>query len=163
MPEAQGQIQCYMDDPLMMVQRAPHERQAALAMILYTAHAFGLQLSYGKAERGTKLTWIGVSIEVDEQNKVIILSPPEKLVSEVTMRLKTWDSMVGVKSTTGKLSWIAGIIPRCRWAVSILYGVIANHERDVASGAEARRAASREDTREKPGLVPAKRMRLAKE
>lgn len=87
-------------------------------------------------------------------------------MSEVTMRLKTWDSMVGVKSlksTTGKLSWIVGIIPRCRWAVSILYGVIANHERDVASGAEARRAASREDTRDKSGLVPAKRMRLAKE
>ena len=150
----------------MMVQGAPHEKQAVLAMILYTAHAFGLQLSYGSAERGTKRTWIGVSIEVDEQNKVIILSPPEKLVSEVTMRLTTWDSMVGIKSlksTTGKLSWIAGIIPCCRWAVSILYGVIANHERDVASGVEARRAASREDTRDKSGLIPAKRMRLAKE
>ena len=166
MPDSQGQIQCYMDDPLMVLQGPPHERQAILAMIIYTAHAFGLQLSYGKAERGTKLSWIGVNIEVDEVNKLIILSPPEKLVSEVTLRLRTWDSMLSLKSlksTTGKLSWIAGIIPRCRWAVSILYGVIADHERDVASGAEARRAAAREDQRDKSGLVPAKRMRLARE
>ena len=167
MPDSQGQIQCYMDDPFMVLQGPPHERQAILAMIIYTVHAFGLQLSYGKAERGTKLSWIGVNIEVDEVNKLIILSPrpPEKLVSEVTLRLRTWDSMVSLKSlksTTGKLSWIAGIIPRCRWAVSI-YGVIADHERDVASGAEARRAAAREDQRDKSGLVPAKRMRLARE
>ena len=97
---------------------------------------------------GPSSLWIGVSIEVDEQNKLIILSPPEKLVTEVTLRLKTWEAMVSLKSlksTTGKLSWIAGIIPRCRWAVSILYGVIADHERDVASGAEARRSAARED------------------
>ncbi|CAL1127091.1 unnamed protein product [Cladocopium goreaui] len=166
MPEAQGQIQCYMDDPLMVLQGPVDERQAILAMLLYTAHAFGLQLSYSKADRGTKLSWIGVSIEVDEQNKLIILSPPEKLVTEVTLRLKTWEAMVSLKSlksTTGKLSWIAGIIPRCRWAVSILYGVIADHERDVASGAEARRSAAREDPRDKAHLVPAKRMRLAKE
>lgn len=31
-------MQCYMDDPLMMVQGAPHEKQAVLAMILYTVH-----------------------------------------------------------------------------------------------------------------------------
>lgn len=71
--------------------------------------------------------------------------------------------MRSLKSTTGKLSWIAGIIPRCRWAVSVLYGVIADHKRDVASGAEARRAASREDTRDKSGMVHTKRVLLAKE
>ena len=38
-----------------------------------------------------------------------------------------------------------------------------DHERDVAPGAEARRAASREDTRDKSGLIPVKRMRLARE
>lgn len=86
-------------------------------------------------------------------------------MNEVTMRLKTWEAMVSksLKSTTGKLSWIAGIIPRCGWAVSILYGVIADHERDAASGAEARRAPSREDTRDKSGLIRVKRMRLARE
>jgi hypothetical protein len=91
MPEAQGQIQCYMDDPLLMLQAQgpPHERLALLAMVLYTANACGLQLSYAKAERGIRLSWIGVSIEVDEPNKVINLSPPEKLVEEVTIRLQT--------------------------------------------------------------------------
>ena len=164
MPEAQGQIQCYMDDPLLMLQGPPHERLALLAMVLYTAKAFGLQLSYAKAERGIRLSWIGVTIEVDEPNKVIILSPPEKLVEEVTVRLKTWEGMMSLrslKSTTGKLSWIAGIVPRCRWAVSVLYGVIA--EKDIASGAEARRAANREDSRDKSGMVHTKRVLLAKE
>ena len=63
---------------------------ALLAMVLYTANACGLQLSYAKAEQGIRLSsWIGVSIEVDEPNKVINLSPPEKLVEEVTIRLQT--------------------------------------------------------------------------
>ena len=166
LPETQGQIQCYMDDPLLMLQGPPHERLALLAMVLCTANSFGLQLSYSKAERGTRLSWIGVTIEIDEQNKVIILSPPEKLIEEVTLRLKTWEGMMSLrslKSTTGKLSWISGIIPRSRWAVSVLYGVIADHERDIATGAEARRAAHREDTRDKSGMVHTKRVLLAKE
>ena len=152
--------------PLLMLQGPPDERQAMLSMILYTAHALGLQLSYSKAERGTKLSWIGVSIEVDVPNKQIILSPPEKLVDEVMVRLGSWDNMISLrslKSTTGKLSWIAGIVPRSRWTVSILYGVIADHERDVASGAEARRAAAREDPRDKSGMVHVSRVALARE
>ena len=166
MPDGKGQIQCYMDDPLLMIRGPAHERQGLLAMVLYTARAFGLQLSYSKADRGSKLVWIGVSIEVDVPNKLIILSPPEKLVEEVTLRLGSWEGMVSLrslKSTTGKLSWIAGIIPRSRWAVSILYAVIADHERDVASGAEARRAAMREDPRDKSGMVHVSRVALARE
>eukprot|EP00435_Cladocopium_sp_Y103_P046225 s2029_g13.t1 len=149
-----------------MLQGLAHERLPVLALFRYTTKAFGLQLALRKAERGTKLQWIGAPIQIDEPNKMILLSPPVKLVAEVTQALQSWSgrvSLKALKAITGKLSWIAGIIPRSRWAVSVFYGTIADHERDVASGAEARRAEGREDPRDKSQLVPVKRLGLARE
>ena len=48
-------------------------------------------------------------------------------------------SMVGLarlKSFTGKCSWCAGVIPRMRWAVAILYAVLTSAEHDLISGVE---------------------------
>eukprot|EP00974_Lingulodinium_polyedra_P109009 10549941-Lingulodinium_polyedra.AAC.1 len=42
--------------------------------------------------------------------------------------------MVGLKRLkrlTGRLSWAAGIVPRMRWAVAILYATAAAAERDA--------------------------------
>ena len=70
--------------------------------------------------------------------------------------------MVGLRATTGRLSWIAGIVPRVRWAVTVLYAVVASAEADALSGAEARRAQGRADSRAKDWLVPVKRFELAR-
>ena len=63
-----------------------------------------------------------------------------------------------LKSVTGKLSWIAGILTRMRWAVSVLYAVLAEVEKEQRDGTEAERAAKRDDSRPKFGLVPTKRL-----
>ena len=54
---------------------------------------------------------------------------------------------------------MAGIVPRIRWVVTILYAVVANVEADAKSGAESRRAKKRADHRVKDWLVPVKRWR----
>lgn len=69
--------------------------------------------------------------------------------------------MVGLRqlrSFTGRASWLAGVLFRWRWVVSIMYAVIASHEKDVRSGEERRRAQN--DTRPKENLVPVKRLEL---
>ena len=159
----EGSLQCHMDDPLVALQGTLQERNSKIAMLLYTAWAMGLNLAYAKGERGTRLVWIGVTIEVDIVNKTILLSVPDKMVKELTERMSSWKGMISLRelrSTTGRLSWLAGVLPKCRWAVSIMYSVVASCEKDALEGEEKERAAKRSDKREKLGLVHARRIEL---
>ena len=65
-----------------------------------------------------------------------------------------------LRATTGKLSWMAGIIPRIRWVVSIMYAVVSSVESDMKTGVEKARASARADKRIKEGLVAVKRIEL---
>ena len=157
-----GGLQTYMDDPLVVLVGTREERRSLLAMLLYTAKAFGINLAFHKGERGLQLTWVGVRIEVRPEDATVVRTIPEKMVKELRDKLKEWQSkgMVSLRQVTGRLSWLAGILPRCRWCVTILYGVMASVEHDIKSGEEERRAAKRKDTRTKEGLVAVKRLAL---
>ena len=160
-----GSLQTYMDDPLVVLMGSRGERRSLLAMLLYTAKAFGINLAFHKGERGLQLTWVGVRIEVRPEDEVVTLVIPDKMIKELRDKLKSWHGkgMIGlreVRQVTGRLSWLAGILPRCRWCVTILYSVMASVEHDRRTGEEARRAEKRADNRPKEGLVPVKRMAL---
>ena len=68
-------------------------------------------------------------------------------------------SLKELRASTGKLSWISGIIPRLRWATSVFYAVLSDGEHDLKLNKEAERAAAREGdhSREKPHLIAVKR------
>ena len=135
-----------------------------MALILHTAKIFGLNLAYNKAERGTQLKWIGVNIELDRQGEKLILTVPDKLVKEVSEIMKNWKSVIPLRelgAVTGRLSWLAGVLTKTRWAVSIMYAVIASAERAKA----ARDAQAKEDPdtgkmRDKRNLVHTVRVEL---
>ena len=162
---AEGQTQMYVDDLLLLLRGSKSQRELILAMVIHTLAAFGVQLSLDKGERGIRCTWIGTTFEL-RHNK-IVLSTPKKLLDEVQTKLDEWAkagmlSVKEMKSVAGKLSWIAGITPRIRWAVTAIYAVIASVERDEASGQEFIRAAKRDgDRRPKQGLAHRKRLGTA--
>lgn len=62
------------------------------------------------------------------------------------------------KITAGKLSWIAGVLPRLRWVVNMFYATLTAADREEKEGIERMRASKRQDTREKRGFVAAKRL-----
>eukprot|EP00971_Amphidinium_carterae_P317743 6316399-Amphidinium_carterae.1 len=62
-----------------------------------------------------------------------------------------------LRSLTGRLSWAAGVLPRARWAVNILYAVVTSAFKDVATRTEELRRRKRPDGRDKSFLVPTKR------
>ena len=70
-------------------------------------------------------------------------------------------SMREAQQTTGRLSWVAGILPRARWAVSIMYAVLAGTKRSEEE--EKRRATRRADQRLKMGLIAVKRPELPRQ
>ena len=157
------QSQLYMDDPMWILRGPTSRRNRNLALLLYTARALGLNLAWHKGSRGSQLTWIGVMFEVVQAEAVIKLTVPKKMMAEVSQALEAWESkgMVSFKEVqqlTGRLSWIAGILPRSRWAVSIMYAVLADAKRTEHE--EKKRAAKRVDQRPKVGLIAAKRLEL---
>eukprot|EP00438_Fugacium_kawagutii_P032452 Skav223756 [mRNA] locus=scaffold3575:525258:528900:- [translate_table: standard] len=164
--KAEGVIQTYMDDPLIILAGPVQRRNRTLALLLYSLDSMGVNIAWMKGERGLKVTWIGVVFEVDLALKVLKLTVSAKMLSELLDQLSEWRgkgmvSLKAVRAATGRLSWVAGILPRCRWAVSIMYAVVAAVDADVKSGEEWVRAAKRDsDQRPKLGLVPVTRIAL---
>ena len=162
-----GELQLYMDDPLFAIIGPKGSRRGVLAMLLYTAAAMGIQLAFRNGERGLRICWIGVQLEIVANRALLLLTVPEKVVNELLAKMKEWKgkgkgmiAFQDLRASTGKLSWVAGIVPRIRLTVSILYAVVASAEMDDRSGEEFTRAASRKDQRPKVGLVPPKRVEL---
>ena len=158
------QLQVYVDDVLGAVAGPAGHRYKLVSMILYTLSALGVRVSLKKGEQGPRIKWIGVTFEVNFPENVT-LGIPQKMIEEVYTVLETISKrgMVGFKelrSVTGRLSWIAGILPRLRWAVSMFYGTLYAVLREDPS-IEEKRAADRTDKRTKKRLIPVKRLGIA--
>ena len=158
----EGQLQIYVDDLIIALQGGVLHRNVILSGILYTMAAMGVQVSLGKGERGIRVTWIGAEIEL--WTVVISLTLPIKTKRELLESLKLWSAkgMISVKelrSTTGRLSWAAGVVPRIRWTVSVFYAVISAVEKEESENKSRDETAS--DRRSKRGLVHVKRLGFA--
>ena len=99
--------------------------------------------------------------EVVQAEAAIKLTVPKKMMAEAD--LEAWESrgtvsFKEVQQLTGRLSWIAGILPRTRWAVSIMYAVLGDAKR--SENEERQRASKRVDQRPKVGLIAVKRLEL---
>ncbi len=168
-----GQVQIYIDDILMIARGHSDERASMISMVLYTLKAMGVQISLRKGERGEQIKWIGVHVnlewgEHDGEEKKLIYAIPKGMISEVKDALESWRDrgmipLRDLRTVTGKLSWIAGIVVRMRWAVSVMYAVIASMEDDIRERAEDSRAEKRQDDRKKPHLVAIKRFEVARQ
>ena len=115
-------------------------------MNIYTLAALWMMLSLHKGERGRYEVRFA------------------KRCDDILEALTSWPSrgmipLRELRSVTGKLSWIAGIIPRLRWAEAIFYAVVADGENDLREGKEADRATTCDKyRREKPHLIAVKRL-----
>ncbi len=163
----QGALQLYVDDALVVLQGPKRLRDEALGLLLYTAAAFGVQVAFHKGERGLRTVWIGVQFELDLAKKMLLLAIPKKMVEEIEKAVKDWKKrgMIPLKelrSITGKVSWLAGVLGRWRWTANIMYAVIADQLRDLHENKEEDRAKKRKDTRTKAHLVAVSRVELAR-
>ena len=166
MPVDRGQHQVYLDDSFWMLQGTLQERNTALAFILYTMAALGLEVSIKKGERGAQVTWAGLHFRLVNKDEML-LTLPEKFLSDLQTTLEGWAHkgmarLKELRSTTGKISWLSGALPRTRWIVRIFYAVLSAREAEVKTGAEEQRRQSRADSRVKEHLFPVKRLERAR-
>ena len=154
--------QIYMDDIILVLRGPRKHRNHVLAMVLYILRILGVQIALEKGERGSRVKWIGTTLEL--QQAELMIGIQAKMLEEIEAEVKKWPQMGmvplrDVRKITGKLSWIAGVVPRAKWVVNALYGTMTSVLRDEAEGLEDMRASKRADTRPKKGLVPYKRLK----
>ena len=164
-PRHQGQHQCYLDDSIWTLRGDLEVRNHNLAFILYSMASVGLKVALSKGERANTVQWIGIKLSVFEKD--ILLTLPEAFVKELVALLESWNGkgMIPLKElrkAAGKLSWLAGVLPRARWVVPILYGSMKQQEIDVKQGTEEERRQRRQDPRPKDGLIAVKRVEQAR-
>ena len=157
----------YVDDALVIMQGPKRLRDEALGLLLYTAAAFGVQIAFHKGERGLRTVWIGIHFGLDLAEKMLLLAIPRKMVDEIKKAVNEWKGkgMIPLKelrSVTGKVSWLAGVLGRWRWTANIMYAVIADQLKDLRENKEEERAKKRKDTRVKAHLVAVSRVELAR-
>ena len=63
------------------------------------SNAFGVNVAYGKGERGLRVTWIGVVFELDLAHEVFKLTVSQKMIQELLTKLKSWGGvgMIGLR------------------------------------------------------------------
>ena len=165
--QAELQLATYIDDPLTALVGSRTRRNRNLSLTLLTLGALGIRLAWHKGARGAQITWIGVSFNVRWREGTLESEIPEKLRDELLKKLDKWagGGMVPVaqlRTFAGKLTWAAGIYKRARWAVSIVYGAITAHDKEVSTGEEEARRRGRKDSRAKDFLIPVRRFETAR-
>ena len=135
-------------------------RLKLLACFLMTLCALGVQISWKTGQRAMQLAWIGVLFTLDVGRGRLVVEIPEKVTSEILAQAKEIQGLTVVKYDTlrsfaGRLSWVARVLPRTRWAVSVLFGVVADTDRESMKPKKQRSRSNR------AGLVHTKRMALA--
>jgi hypothetical protein len=89
-----------------------------------------------KRERGSRVKWIGTTLELQE--KELMIGIQAKMLEEIEAEVKRWPQMGmvplrDVRKITGKLSWIAGVVPRAKWVVNALCSTMSAVQKDEAS------------------------------
>ena len=145
-----GIHQTYLDDSLWYFQGPLEERNKAISLILHTMAALGLKVAFSKGHRSSMVQWIGVTFKLVNGEKVVMGLPEPFLKATIDM-LKDWSTrgyvpVKELRSLAGRMSWVAGVLPRSRWTVAVLYAVLKDEDRPGR------------DKGGKTGLFPVKRM-----
>ena len=135
---AEARIQIYVDDPAVAVAGATaKQRTWVAARILLVWMAVGAKLAWHKAEFGKQVQWIGAQYEILPAGVRATISSEriDKLLEKVEALEAKTGLVSGVRSLAGECSWVAGIIPRLRPFVSMLWAAAhACEEQACASG-----------------------------
>lgn len=164
-PCGAGVFQIYLDDTVWALQGDLRERTSTLAFVLNTLAALGARVALEKGARANQVTWVGVQLTVvDPDNLVIGL--PVKFIKDLMAILQGWCKgyapLKELRTVAGKLSWMGGVLPRCRWTTSVCYAVLTQELRRGDEGTSRATSRSSSASRSRPGLFPVKRLEMAR-
>ena len=145
----EGRVQVYMYSMLAVLRGPKFHRDHLVSMIWHTLEAFGVQIAQMACERGDRVTWMGVTLEIESLELLNIFTPqawPEELFESMA----DWHGRKQVPATeiiqaAGKLCVMASTHPRLRWVANVMLGTVH------ATQLEERRRGKEEEKREEGG------------
>ena len=151
--------QTYLDDALWFLQGPLKVRNRCLGLILFTMEAIGLRIAHSKGHRAGSVQWIGVTFSIVNRDS-LVLGLPKPFLQETLQTLVDWGqrgyiAIRDLRSMAGRLSWVAGVLPRSRWTVTVVYAVM--------KAAETEKMESEKGDRRAPkNMVAVRRFELAR-
>ena len=117
--------------------------------------AMGLKVAFKKGERANSLQWIGVKFSIVNSSKAV-LTLPDKFMAELKATLQSWSNkgyapLKELRTATGRLSWLSGVLPMARWVTAAFYAVLYSTEEEDTTRTGRHR-----------GLFPVKRLEQAR-
>ena len=151
--------QTYLDDALWFLQGPLKGRNRCLGLILFTMEAIGLRIAYSKGHRAGSVQWIGVTFSIVNRDS-LVLGLPKPFLQETLQTLVDWGqrgyiAIRDLRSMAGRLSWVAGVLPRSRWTVTVVYAVMKAAEMEKMESEKG-------DRRAPKNMVAVKRFELAR-
>lgn len=133
-----GVHQTYLDDSLWYLQGPLQSRNQLLSLVLHTMAALGLRVSFKKGKRAGNVQWVGVTFSLINADRVSV-GLPEPFMKETISTLQGWASkgyvaLKALRTVAGRMSWVAGVLPRTRWTVAVLYAVLTSEEQESKGG-----------------------------
>ena len=162
-------LECYVDDPLMILAGAAETRRSNAALLLLWWRVLGPGLSWGKVQLGRSVEWIGVELNLPEDDEDLVeASLHEKFVQEFREEVVGMQSLPVVpaddlRRVAGKGSWAANVGPALKTFLQPLWKVLGDVDRQLKSPAQSARGKEAKRRRLKRGgvLVPTRRVRTA--
>lgn len=135
-PPQRLRCQIYVDDPVIATIGTPQERIRALARVLLLWLTLGARLAWPKASLGTSVQWIGATYIVQPQGVTATIDAKriQSLDAKAACHLASRGMTSGVRSFAGEMSWVAGVVPRLRPFVSMLYSAVHEMLHQAATG-----------------------------
>lgn len=131
-PSHACRLACYVDDPFILAFGTDLEQQEIFAVSTLLWAALGFNLAWSKGHLGTEVDWIGAHVALDrEAGRVVVSLPAEKRREALEgvqdllrqgQRVRRKD----LRQVTGRIEWIAGMLPQLRPFAQMLWAALAS-------------------------------------
>ena len=146
--DPEGRVQCFVDDPLMIAM-GKVRRDRTLVFARYTLFwtCLGFQLAWHKTVRGIHVDWIGVSLQLSEDARrmvVCLTADKAQKLLDAFAEIKAAKGMIAtarLRQIAGLLSWVSNLMPSARPWTSMIWAAVHSAEgpKSVKSGTRQRK------------------------
>ena len=123
-------LQTYVDDPIITFDVLDKRYRSVLGAIILWFSITGFPIKYSLADYGENVKWIGATIQTMDQEQAIRVSVPKDKLDDFRTRCSQFRSrpVIGrkqLRSFTGALSFIGGIVPYLKPFLASLWAAVS--------------------------------------
>ena len=146
----EADVNTFVDDPVVVSMADSSRGHACIALRYFAVwRLLGLDIAYHKADRGSKLVWIGFQLELvgpgNRDLRVVLTDQKQQRLSEVFNNILDCKGVIPLhllQYAVGVLGWVTSAIPAARPWLAMVWAAITKRQDPV-----------RETTRRRKGLI----------